>query len=201
MSEVADPSRMNAELLRVPVTLQFNKTSRAFVSIIRFAHPAQRQWLDEKYFEYRDVELDIDKETIIGNLDKFEIVQKSMLPQEILESGLDMIAGRKIDKRFPEYRQLNIMSSLFKEILDRMPAEQKAALPPALIEQFEEMRDYVELVRHENRIRKESMKTNPEINYISLQDEAKRQQELFAGGAHEVHGPGFVTARQDANRR
>lgn len=201
MAENQDPSVMNIELNRTPVTLQFNKQSKVFVSAIRFSAPEQRKWLNDKYFEYRDAMMDVDKETVVGGLDNYEIVAKSMLPAEITERGMDMLAGRKIDKRFPEYRQLNIMQALLKDMLDQMPVESKQRLNPDLVELFEEMHDYVELVRKENKVRKEAYQKNPEINYVTIQDEFKRQQELFAGGAHEVHGPGFVTSRQDAERR
>lgn len=181
MQELADPGEMNYGLNRVPVTLQFNKKSGAFITYIRFSSPDQKQYLNLQYSTYVDVEMDTDKETVVGNVENFKIVPTAEMPTAVYERHLDGQAQAKIEKSYSIQKQLDIMSNLLDRLSSIIPNGDE-------LEEFKEMRSYIELVQSENALRKKVMMSTEEVEYITYEEENKRQEAKLAGGLSEYHG-------------
>lgn len=179
-----DPGKMNSGINRIPVILQFNKESGAFITYIMLANPQQRAYLNNQFYNYVDVMMDPDKEGVVGKFDDFKIILLSMIPPKVYERYYDAMAQSKIEKKYSTQQQLDILTASMVKLFNSLGKE---------CEELEEMKSYIDAVQRDNNVRKSGAINNPEIEFISYQEEARIQQQQLAGGAHELHGPKSVS--------
>lgn len=162
---------------RVDALLQFNKITGELVAVLQYVDP---DTLNNDYFIYKKIELDFENEEVRGDINNYEIIHKNDLPQLITEEGMDEQARDKITKIYPVVRQVNIISQAILRLSEKVGVEQ---------EELQEMLDYINEVKHANRLRKEFYKNSPDFEFLSyevLEDMYARQME---GGLHEEYGP------------
>jgi len=176
---IVDPGKLGSELNRKEVTLQFNRESGEFVTVIVLAHPKQREWLNKTYFDYREVEMDIEKECVIGNLHDFTIEPIAIQPMVVSEVDMDAAAQAKIERRFSIQDQILILG---KALISSLPTEK---VPEDLME----MISFIDQVQTDNQTRKQSYIDRQDVNYRTRKDDQTLLQRRMAGGAHELHGP------------
>lgn len=144
---------------RVPALAQFNKVTKVFVMILQ--RPDDISGLNHDFYLYREIEIDRDKEKVIGNYDNFRVAAIEHEPLEINEDALNTLAREKILKRYPMHDQLTILGLTLEKIADSVGIE---------CEDLKEMNDFISEVRRLNGLRKEFYASDPAYRYMSTEE-------------------------------
>lgn len=162
------------------VFLQFNKTSGVFVTTI--SGILSDSILNKEYYDYVEVEMDVNKQEVIGTRDSFKIEDKSKLPVKVYESHLNDLCHEKITKEYPYVKQIDVMRSVLEQIITTT----KISSPE--VSEFDEMNSYIDEIKRRNKVLKESYKNSKGHQYISVKQQSEDFEKKLEGGIHEAIG-------------
>lgn len=170
-----------------PMFALFNRLSGAFVLLIgRVGDEPPR--INETHYVARAVEIDPDTQMVKGTVDAFEIVAQAEQPPVIDEYSLNARCGDKILKRYPQHRQINILSDLLETLVtDLQPTG-------AAVEAFLEMRAYIAECQERNARYKAAYAASPDFVFLDKGSLEQRVLDELEGGLHEVIGGPLGTA-------
>jgi hypothetical protein len=157
---------------------QFNKLNGKFTTVIGMVDDVSL--LNHNFYNYRQVEIDLYNETVIGTYDSFQIVNVNEGNLQINEDMLKELARDKIVKEYPIERQLTILGKTLKKIADSVTLED--------IDELREMNDYIDEIKRVNSIRKEFYKNNPDYDYMSTEDLDRMINEKYEGSIQAYDG-------------
>lgn len=155
----------------------FNKITGEYISVME---KVDLETLNQDFYSYAPIEINLDTQIVKGTYDNFEIVDIQDQPLKFYEKSLDNAAQFKIDKSYGVYKRMEIQEQLLEKISAALNIED---------ETFLEMRDYIAEVRANNKLYKESLMNDPAYEFVSLQDEALTNENQLEGGIHELIGP------------
>lgn len=158
----------------------FNKISGIVVGMV---NPECMSDINEKYFNYREIEIDETKQKFVGDHDTGEVVDIDSAPVDVTESQLNHACGVAIQNVFPAHKQLNAMAGVMKALIA------KHELQGEEVDSFNKMHDFIAGRRNLNEKFKKAYKSGPDWNYISTEDEAVNFGKIVEGGIHEEIGP------------
>jgi hypothetical protein len=164
----------NTGLSRTEALAQFNKITRAFITIIGMVPDVSA--LNQDFYVYHEIVIDPEKETISGTADDFRVVLVEDLPFEIREDDLNFQARDKIVKEYPLEKQLSIIGQLLETLADQHGVE---------CEDLKDMNDYIKEVKRVNALRKEFFSSDPSYQYMSTADFEKLFADKYEGGINE----------------
>ena len=149
---------------------QFNKLNGEFVAV----HSGVPDYniLNHKSYDYREVEIDLSNEDIVGTIDNFEIVNVNEGPVEITEDMVDELARNRITKAYPLERQLSIMGQMLEKLADQAGVDAT---------DLKEMNDYITEAKRVNKIRKQFYMDNPDYVYKTNQEVEDKIERKFEG--------------------
>lgn len=156
---------------------QFNKITGEFISTLQLV---DLETLNQDFFNYKKVEINLEKQIIKGTYDNFQIVDKQDQPLLMTETALNNAAQFKIDKTYGIYQRLEIQENLLEKLATALNVEDDA---------FLEMRDFIAEVKSNNNLIKESLINDPAYTYVSLAEEVNTLENQLEGGLHELIGP------------
>lgn len=157
---------------------QFNKITGEWIALIQPEEDVSV--LEHNFFNYVEVEIDIEKQTLVGKYDDFQIVNIQDQPLTMYETALNNAAQFKIDKSYGVYKRMEVQEKLLEKIAAALDVEH---------EEFLEMRDYIAEVRANNKLYKEALINDPAYKFISLEEERTTYENQLEGGLHELIGP------------
>lgn len=158
--------------------LAFNRTNGEFVFALTNVTPDELS--GQEHMVYVEAEFNPNTQVVQGTLGNYKIVDKSSLPQPIYEASIDAMMATKITKVYPVAEQVNVLG----RALQILAKEHNIVL-----EELEEMLDYISLARDTNREQKEAYRNDPAYEFISNADIEARNEKLYEGGLHEALGP------------
>lgn len=159
-----------AEIVKQKALAQFNKLNGEFVAV----HSGVPDYniLNHKSYDYREVEIDLSNEDIVGTIDNFEIVNVNEGPVEITEDMVDELARNRITKAYPLERQLSIMGQMLEKLADQAGVDAT---------DLKEMNDYITEAKRVNKIRKQFYMDNPDYVYKTNQEVEDKIERKFEG--------------------
>lgn len=158
--------------------LAFNRTNGEFVFALTNVEPEELS--GQEHMVYVSAVFDPTTQVVQGTLADYKIVDKASLPQPIYEFQIDQMMATKITKIYPIAEQVNVLG----RALQTLAKEHNIVL-----EELEEMLDYISLARDTNREQKEAYRNDPAYEFISNADIEARNEKLYEGGLHEALGP------------
>jgi hypothetical protein len=156
---------------------QFNKITGVFTGIFQ---DVPIEMLNHEYFNYISIEININTQKVVGTFDNFSIVNIVDEPAPAYEIALDNAAQAKIDKVYSIYDRLDMQEKILKLICDTVGVEDF---------NFNEMLSYIEEVKKNNLLFKESLMNDPTYTYISRAQQREVMNAQLEGGLHEFIGP------------
>lgn len=163
------------------VFLQFNKTSGVFVTTI--SGITSDSILNKEFYNYIEVEMDVNKQTVEGTYDDFKIIDKDSLPTRVYESHLNKLCHEKIIKEYPLVKQIDVMRSVLEEMITA------SGSTTDFTTEFDEMNSYIDEIKRRNKVIKESYKNSKGHQYISIAQQTEEYEKKLEGGIHEAIGP------------
>jgi len=167
-----------SNLERTTALAQFNKLNGKFTTVLGMVEDISM--LNHNFYNYRQVEIDLYNETVVGDYGNFEIVNINEGNLEITEDMLNELARDKIVKEYPIERQLTVLGKTLEKIADSLSLED--------IDDIKEMNDYINEVKRVNSIRKEFYKNNPDYDYKSTEDLDRLISEKYEGSIQAYNG-------------
>lgn len=158
-------------------TLAFNKVGGELVFCVQNVKPEELS--PSPHLVYVEDEFNQTTQEIVGTYPDYKIVNIADLPPFIYEKGLDNMMATKITKLYPIAEQVNILGRAITKL---------AKEHGIVLDELEELLDYIQLARETNREQKESYANDPNFRYVSNADIDARNEKLFAGGLHEALG-------------
>jgi DNA-binding Lrp family transcriptional regulator len=159
---------------RVKALAQFNKLNKMFTTIIGMVENVSM--LNHDLFLYKEINIDLDKEKVVGNYDNFEIINIQNAPLEITEDSLNLIAREKILNEYPIERQLSILGSILEKVAISAGVD---------CDDLKEMNDFINEIRRVNGVRKEFYASNPDYKYMSTEEFNEMIEKMYEGGIQE----------------
>lgn len=150
---------------------QFNKINKAFIMVMQ--KPDDMSLLNHDLYLYREIEIDVELETVTGNYDSHTIVAIAEQPREITEDTLNEFARDKIIREYPLEDQLSILGSVLEKVADSAGVE---------CDDLKEMNDFIEEVKRTNQIRKDYFAANPDYTYYTTEQLDEIQLQKYDGG-------------------
>jgi len=158
-------------MARETALAQFNKINKTFIMVLQ--KPEDMSWLNQDLFLYREVEIDYETETIVGNYDSYTVVSMDDQPTKMTEDVLNLLARDKIVDRYPLESQLSILGKTLEQIAD---ANSIAC------DDLKEMNAYIEEIKRANQIRKDWFAANPDYEYLTTEQLDALMEEKYDGG-------------------
>ena len=159
---------------RVPAYAQFNKLNKKFITVLGTVEDPSM--LNHDMFLYKDIEIDLYNESVVGDYDNFSIVTNADQPLEITEDSINELAREKIIKRYPIEKQLSIIGDLLVKLADSAALDATDA---------KEMTAYIGEIKRTNAIRKQFYIDNPDYVYWSSEKLEAELSALHEGGINE----------------
>ena len=159
---------------RVPAYAQFNKLNKKFITVLGTVEDPSM--LNQDMFLYKDIEIDLYEETVVGDYDSFTIIANADQPLEITEDSINELARERIVKKYPLEKQLSIIGDLLVRLADASGIEATDA---------KEMTAYIDEIKRANAIRKQFYVDNPDYVYWSTEELDNKLAEMFEGGIDE----------------
>ena len=166
-----------AELNRQPALAQFNKLNKMFTTVLSMVDDVSM--LNHDFYDYKEVEVDLYNETIIGTLDDYKIININEGPLEINEDMVNELARNKIVKFYPLERQLTILGSVLEKIADQSNID---------AEDLKEMNDFINEAKRVNKIRKEFYANNPDYDYKTTEELDELIETKYEGSIQAYNG-------------
>jgi DNA-binding Lrp family transcriptional regulator len=159
---------------KVKALAQFNKLNKMFTTVIGLVEDISM--LNHDLFLYKEIEIDLDQEKVVGNYDSFKVINIHDAPLEITEDSLNLIAREKILKDYPMERQLSILGGVLEKVAVSAGVE---------CEELKEMNDFINEVRRVNGIRKDFYANNLDYKYMSTEEFNDMIEKMYEGGIQE----------------
>jgi hypothetical protein len=156
---------------------QFNKITGAYTGVFQ---DVPIEMLNQEYYNYKPITININIQKVVGTYDNFSIVNIVDEPAPAYEIALDNAAQAKIDKIYSIYTRLDMQERVLKLICDTVGVEDY---------EFNEMMSYLEEVKKNNQLFKESLMNDPTYTYISRAQQQEVMNAQLEGGLHEFIGP------------
>jgi len=156
---------------------QFNAASGIYINVISVV---PLEWLDTEHYDYVQVEIDIKTQRVEGVKDNFRIVDIASSKTKIYETMVNNQCKEKIYARF----QLEVQLDIIRDVVTQL-ADKSGLLHDALAD----MNDYIDGVKRANKILKQSYISNPDFEFITIEQELAETEAKLDGGLHEVMGP------------
>lgn len=158
----------------------FNKQSKALVAMI---DKESAHHVDSTYFITKPVEMDDTTHTFVGDFDTGKPVDINIAPVTIHESALNATAARAITDVYPVHRQLNILTSVIKQLVSHNN------LTGEVVDDLDSMINFIHGRRDMNSKFKQAYTSGEDWEYVSTHEEQKIFGDMLAGGAQEIFGP------------
>lgn len=158
-------------MARETVLAQFNKINKTFIMLMQ--KPDDLDLLNHDLYLYKEIEIDVEAESINGNYDSYTVVSIADQPREINEDTLNEFARDKIIRQYPLEDQLSILGTMLERVADSVGIE---------CEELKDMNDFIAEVKRTNQIRKDYFAANPDYTYYSTEDLDAIQAEKYDGG-------------------
>lgn len=156
---------------------QFNSTSGAYINTIGVV---PLEWLDTEHYDYVEIEIDVQTQKVVGFKDNFKITDIATSKTRIYETMVNNQCKEKIYARFHLEVQLDLLRDVVTKLAD------KAGL---LHEDLADMNDYIDGVKRANKVLKQSYISNPDFEFVTIEQELAETEARLDGGLHEVMGP------------
>jgi len=156
---------------------QFNKITGVFTGIFQ---DVPVEMLNQEYYNYIPIKINVQTQTVVGTYDNFSIVNIVEQPAPAYEIALDNAAQAKIDKIYPIYDRLDMHERILSLICEKVGIDDF---------EFTEMLSYIEEVKKNNQLFKESIMNDPNFTYISREQQRETENARLEGGLHEFIGP------------
>jgi hypothetical protein len=169
------------------VILFFNKVSKQFGGMIRATEDTV---LSDEYFIYKEVILDLEKETWEGNYDSGQVVPIDSFKDKpiITEYMLNGQCSQKIERQYPAHKQLNIMSDLLEVLLAKAEFNNPDLKGKSEVEAFKDMIEYIRHTRENNHRWKASYENSDSHIYSSADEIENYITNELDGGVRNVVG-------------
>jgi len=159
---------------RVPALAQFNKLNKKFIMILGPVDDISM--LNHDFYLYREIEIDQDREIVIGNYDNYNVIDEQDAPLRMTEDSLNALARDKIYEKYPLENQLSMIENMLETIADKVDID---------CEDLKEMNDFINEVRRVNGIRKQYFANSQEYEYKSTEELNEALANKYEGGIHE----------------
>jgi hypothetical protein len=156
---------------------QFNSTSGAYINVIGVV---PLDWLDTEHYDYVEIEIDIKTQKVEGVKDNFRVVDIAVSKTKIYETMVNNQCKEKIYARFHLEVQLDLIRDVVTKLAD------KAGL---LHDELADMNDYIDGVKRANKVLKQAYISNPDFEFVTIEQEMAEHDAKLDGGLHEVMGP------------
>lgn len=156
---------------------QFNATSGALINVISVV---PLEWLNTEHYDYVEIEIDIQTQKVEGTKDSFKIVDIASSKTKIYESMVNNQCKEKIYARFHLEVQLDLIRDVVTKLADQAGLEHEA---------LADMNDYIDGVKRANKILKQAYISNPDFEFVTIEQELAESEAKLDGGLHEVMGP------------
>jgi len=166
------------ESTKTTALAQFNKLNGKFTTILSMVDNISL--LNHDFFNYKEVEIDLYNETIVGDYNNFEIVSIHDGSLEITEDMLNELARDKIVKEYPIERQLTILGNTLEKIADSTDIID--------LEDLKQMNDYIKEIKRVNSIRKHFYQNNADYNYKTTEELDRIINEKYEGSIQAYNG-------------
>jgi len=153
---------------------QFNKLNKLFITVLE--KPRDSNILNQEFYLYREIDIDLDSQIVRGTFDNFQIVNVQDLPFLMNEDSLNLLARDKIIARYPIEKQLSIIENLLEKIADSFEVDAS---------ELKEMNDFINEVKRVNGVRKEFYSNHPDYEYMSTEQINESIQKKYEGGIQE----------------
>lgn len=160
-----------------PMLAQFNAASGAYVNCIGVV---PMEFLNTVHYKYVEIEIDVITQRVDGIYDNFKIVDIATAKTKIYETQINNLCKEKIYKRFQPEVQLDILRVALAELCEKLGHQSDALL---------DMNDYIDDVKRANKVLKQSYITNPDFEFITIEQEQLDSEAKMDGGLHELIGP------------
>lgn len=165
---------MSETINRIEALAQFNKISKVFITVLQKVEDIS--WLNNDFYLYKEIMIDIDREKVIGTYDDFEIVSIESQPLLITEDGLNALARAKILQKYPIETQLTIIEKTLERI---------AASSGVDHSELREMNAYIDEIKRSNRLRKDFYSSDSDYEYTSTEKMQEKLMLQHEGGIME----------------
>lgn len=176
-----------------PMFALFNRLSGAHVMYVGRMGNEPPQ-INETHFIAKAVEIDPDREMIVGTVDAFQIVLQAEQAPVVDEYTLNARCRDKILKMYPTHRQLNILA----DVLETMIGELNLSGPA--IDEFAGMRQYIDECQVRNDRYKQAYAKSADFTYLDKAALGQRVLDELDGGLHEVIGSPMGTVTTPFHR-
>lgn len=167
-------------LNRIPALAQFNKLNGLFTMVL--GKVDDLTMLNHEFYEYKEIEIDINNEEVVGTIDNFDIVNIHDQPLEVTEDSLNLYAREKIVEAYPLEKQLTILGQTLAKLTAAAGIE---------AEDLDQMNDFISEVRRVNGLKKQFYAENPDYRYVSTEDLEEIINKKYEGAIKE-YGEGIV---------
>jgi hypothetical protein len=160
--------------------LIFNKISGEYAGQFDYKKDLEKR-IDKNLVKGKVVEM-TDGEVWKGNFDTGKVVKPDPNTVVVFEEEMDMLAGKKIEAKYPLFKQINILAGL----LDLM-SESVDKNDPRYVA-FEEMKGYVDRTKANNERYIESAKQAEDREFISKADQREAESRRLDGPLRSIVG-------------
>jgi len=155
---------------------QFNKSNGKFITIHSALPKHLFEELNHELYLWKDVELDPETQKVKGDYHNCEVVNIADEPLFVREKTCNILARDKITAKYPVEKQINIIG----DVIERLSAETGVAC-----KELKEMRNYVNEILRENKVRKTFYQNDPDYEYLSEEQEMENMLKDHEGGLME----------------
>lgn len=162
------------EMNRIEALAQFNKLNGLFTMIL--GKVDNISMLNHEYYVYKEIEIDVDNEKVVGTIDNFQIVNIHNEPFEVTEDSLNLFAREKIVEAYPIEKQLTILGKTLEKLADAAGIE---------AEELKELNHFIDEVKRINGLKKQFYADNPDYRYVSSEDFEEMLNKKYEGAIKE----------------
>jgi hypothetical protein len=162
------------ETNKVKALAQFNKLNGMFTMVL--GKVDNMSMLNYEFYTYKEIEIDIYNEKVVGTVDDFKIVNIHNEPFEITEDSLNLYAREKIVEVYPIERQLTILGKTLEKLVGVAGIES---------EDLKEMNYFIDEVKRINGLKKEFYEGNPDYRYVSSDEFEEIMNKKYEGAIKE----------------
>ncbi len=178
------------------VWIAFNKVSGRKVmelSAVGMDDETFQARLNHQYYDYKEVTLDPELQTYVGDFDTGEVVNRVDQGEDLSEYYVDALCHAKIHRIYKEYHQLNVMRDLLSYMMTSMGIQDDESIPEVLA--FNEMDEYIKKILVNNENLKQAYSSTDAYNYLTKEEIDNYSSEMLDGGLIDVIRRPDVTIR------
>lgn len=180
----------SADLTRTKTTLIFNRLNGVFISATDL--PIDLCDANDLYCIYTEELMDLNNDEVAGSLiinedgsweKDYKVITHKEATFKVHESQMNAIVAYKITKKYTVVDQINILARLVKKLADEANIDTS---------ELDEYVEYIRLVKDTNKAHREFYISNPNVEFITNEEQANRDASKYEGGLHEIIGPRTV---------